>query len=55
MPETELCQAVVTAGTRTEQPEYCEFDAEPGSDYCMIHLLALGDEFDATLRHIARR
>ena len=33
----EPCQALLRYATQTDPPEYCDEDAEPGSDYCANH------------------
>lgn len=32
-----LCGAQVNRGTITDPPDYCENDAEPGSEFCGLH------------------
>lgn len=35
------CVHMIRAGSRIEQPEYCDGDVVPGTDYCPTHLAML--------------
>jgi len=37
MTEPRLCEAVVIRETRTDPAEYCEEEAQEGSDFCVRH------------------
>lgn len=44
-PEPVYCNAVVFAGNRIDPPEFCDEEAEPGTEYCERHK-HYGDEYD---------
>lgn len=44
-----FCEALVFAGNRVDPPEYCDEEAEDGSDYCVKHVMH-GVEYELTER-----
>ncbi len=39
MNANRFCEALVFAGNRVDPPEYCDEEAEDGSDYCVKHVM----------------